>query len=212
MLHPLHYFPCILALADLLNESDIVFDENYPFKRSSFRNRTIISGARGPITLSIPIVGGRNVKSTYKQVEIDYNNNWQRDHFRSLSTAYGNSPFFQFYKNEIEQLYRNQPKFLYDWNILCLEWIFKKMKIPIRLGVAQTMTHQSLRDGLAIEYTPQNYGKVDGNTIFQYTQVFQDKTGFLPNLSILDMLFNVGPEAYEHLLNVKAKLPVKSIV
>lgn len=212
MIQSLHYFPCVNGIVDLLNQSVLTFDGDFPFKRSSFRNRTIIAGATGPITLSIPVVGGRNVKMLYKEVEIDYNNNWQRDHFRTLCTAYGNSPFFQFYRDEIEMIYNANPKYLFEWNMHCLRWIMKKMKFSVQINESQQLPQSNETVYLINENTPQNYMRVVAEPLIQYTQVFQDKTGFLPNLSILDLLFNAGPGAHKILLNAFSKLHPKSTV
>ncbi len=208
----LHYFPCINAFADLLNEPVLQFDGEYQFKRSSFRNRTIIAGASGSITLSIPIVGGRNVKLPYKEVEIDYTSNWQRDHFRTLCTAYGNSPFFQFYKDELVELYNRHVPFLYDWNLSCLTWVFKKMKISPAYNEEKKDLSELASSCNVVEYLPSNYKKLDNRELISYTQVFQDKTGFLANISILDLLFNEGVASLSILLNANAKLQSKSMV
>lgn len=212
MIQSLHYFPCVNAFTDLLQESVLAFDGEYQFKRSSFRNRTIIASAAGPITLSIPVVGGRNVKLSYKDVEIDYNNNWQRDHFRTLSTVYGSSPFFQFYKDELEQIYNSQPKNLYDWNFNCLAWVFKKMKLSPQFLDEKNENKPSKISAHFFEYTPINYINLAENYLISYTQVFQDKIGFLPNISVLDLLFNAGKGSHQLLLNAKAKLQSNSIV
>ena len=135
MVQPLYYFPCLYAFADLMHQPNILFDTEMPFKRSSYRNRMIIAASNGPIQLSVPVIGGRSIKSRYKEVEIDYKSNWQRDHFRTLSTAYGNSPFFMFYRDELEQLYQETPRLLYEWNLLCLSWVFKKMKIEKNIKI-----------------------------------------------------------------------------
>ncbi|MFM1756365.1 MAG: hypothetical protein RL642_654 [Bacteroidota bacterium] len=165
----------------------------------------IIAGSDGPISLSIPVVGGRSVKVSYKEVQIDYTGNWQRDHFRTLCTAYGNSAFFMFYRDELEILYKESPVFLYEWNLSCLHWLSKKLKIEKIINIKN--------DGLSIPesfdddlYKPQSLGNDSDNKLFRYHQVFQDKTGFLPNLSILDPLFNLGPDVKSYLLNASTKL------
>lgn len=211
-MHPLHYFPCVNAFADLLNATDLQLDVELPFKRSSFRNRMIIAGATGPITLSIPVVGGRNVKLPYKEVEIDYTNSWQRDHFRTLCTVYGNSPFFQFYKNELEHLFNTNKQFLYDWNFSCLNWVFKKMKFsPAYIEENQDLS-QLTSSSIVVEYLPSNYKTLANREMIAYNQVFQDKTGFLPNISIIDLLFNEGTASLGILLNANAKLQSNSLV
>jgi hypothetical protein len=202
MIQHLHYFPCINAFAVMIQQPTLLFDLSLPFKRSSFRNRTIIAGATGSITLSIPIIGGRSIKLPYKEVEIDYNNNWQRDHLRTLCTAYGNSPFFMFYKDELEKIYDEKPKYLFQWNLLCVEWIFKKIKLEISIETDNNQSSTDIRLDQLIEFLPQNYLNISKDLILKYHQVFEDKTGFLPNLSILDLLFNKGPQSKQLLFNI----------
>jgi hypothetical protein len=208
----LHYFPCVNVFADLLKEEILQFDSELLFKRSSFRNRMIIAGSTGPITLSIPVAGGRSVRIPYKEVEIDYNNNWQRDHFRTLCTVYGNSPFFQFYKDELLQIFKTQSPYLYDWNFNCLTWVFKKIKITPRYFEEKNQSVKLLTLFPIFEYLPNNYKVQTDRGYIYYPQVFQDKIGFLPNISILDLLFNLGPDTAQVLLNANTKLQAKTFV
>jgi hypothetical protein len=212
MVQPLYYFPCVFVFADLLHQSTISFDADMPFKRSSFRNRLIIAAADGPIQLSIPVVGGRSIKSIYREVEIDYKSNWQRDHFRTLCTAYGNSPFFLFYRDELEQLFQQKPRLLHEWNLLCLEWVLKKIKIHLLIDNDISIQNEDIYSVRADRYSPQNYTIDSSKVDVSYQQVFEEKTGFLPNLSILDLLFNEGSHSKQVLLNIFTKLPSNTAV
>ena len=212
MVQPLYYFPCLYAFVDLMHQPNILFDTEMPFNRSSYRNRMIIAAANGAIQLSIPVVGGRSIKLKYKEVEIDYKSNWQRDHFRTLCTAYGNSPFFVYYRDELEQLYQKTPRLLCDWNLLCLAWVFKKMKIDKKLEYELVHENDSSQTSFSDLYLPQNFKKQTTEIIVTYNQVFEDKTGFLANLSVLDLLFNEGGHSKQLLLNTIAKLPSNSAV
>jgi hypothetical protein len=202
----------VFAFADLLHQSTISFDADMPFKRSSFRNRLIIAAADGPIQLSIPVVGGRSIKSIYREVEIDYKSNWQRDHFRTLCTAYGNSPFFLFYRDELEQLFQQKPRLLHEWNLLCLEWVLKKIKIHLLIVNDISSQNEDIYSVRADRYSPQNYTIDSSKVDVSYQQVFEEKTGFLPNLSILDLLFNEGTHSKQVLLNIFTKLPSNTAV
>lgn len=212
MLQPLYYFPCVYAFADLLQESTISFDKEMLFKRSSYRNRMIIAAANGAIQLSIPVVGGRAIKSIYKEVEIDYKSHWQRDHFRSLCTAYGNSSFFMFYRDELEKLYQETPRLLYEWNLMCLVWVLKKMKIDKKIENEMIHENELQQTSFFEPFTPQNFNTNSTSKCVTYNQVFTDKIGFLHNLSIIDLLFNEGSHAKQVLLNIIAKLPSNSVV
>lgn len=201
----LHYFPCILVFAELINQPKIIFDEVSLFKRATFRNRAMIVGANGIIPLSIPVVGGRSVKLPYKEIQIDYKSEWSRDHYRTLTTVYGNSPFFMFYKDELLALYDKKPHSLFEWNLTCLLWVLKKIKleIPIDKPNGESVISTS---GYPVErYRPNNYDAGADSVFLKYPQVFEDKIGFKPNLSILDLLFNAGPQTKSLLLDFKPK-------
>jgi hypothetical protein len=212
MVQPLFYFPCVHAFADLLLQSSVVFDTEMQFKRSSYRNRMIIAAANGAIQLSIPVIGGRSIKSKYKEVEIDYKNNWQRDHFRTLCTAYGNSPYFMFYRDELEQLYQETPRLLCEWNLLCLTWVFKKMKVDIKIDNEMIHENEFKKTPYVDLYSPQSLRSHPTEISVTYKQVFEDKTGFMANLSVLDLLFNEGQQSKHILFNIIAKLPSNSRV
>lgn len=190
----LHYFPCISVFAELITQQKIIFDDAALFKRSTFRNRAMIAGANGIIPLSIPIVGGRSVNLPYKEVEIDYKSEWSRDHYRTLATVYGNSPFFMFYKDELLSLYDKKPNSLFEWNLNCLHWVFKKLKLEIPINIENRVSENLASDVFIEQYLPNNYTKIANSGYLKYPQVFEDKIGFKPNLSILDLLFNAGPQ------------------
>ena len=154
----------------------------------------VIAGSGGPISLSIPIVGSRSNKLPYDQIEIDNNSTWKRDHFRTLVTSYGNSPFFFHYRDELESLYNGTHIFLYEWNLICLNWLLEKLRLHDQIVVTNHLSHQQTGvNQLSDFYTPANYNRHE--PILRYPQVFEDRLGFLPNLSALDMLFNYGPES-----------------
>jgi hypothetical protein len=203
-MHALFYFPCINVFSDLIVQEKLIFNCSFAFQRSSFRNRTIIAGPNGLITLSVPVVGGRSIKVNYDQVEIDYKQNWQRDHFRTLCTAYGNSPFFMFYKDELDELFNKKPNKLIDWNIICLNWVLDKIKLKkeVTLVIPEQYSSNIQNSTIFRErdlYTPQNFSSESHFNFISYSQLFQERNGFKPNLSILDLLFNYGKDTFQYL-------------
>ena len=162
----------------------------------------LLPGANGLVPLTIPVVGGRSVKLPFKAIEIDYSSSWQRDHFRSIETIYGKSPFYFLYRPTLKEMFDQKPQFLVDWNQICFDWIVKKMKINFQ--VLQHATYSA--DNLGIRerkdfYLPSNYDKNENQTFIQYPQLFEDRIGFKPNVSILDLLFNLGPDALKKITN-----------
>ncbi len=210
MVQPLYYFPCINAFAVMIQQPTLLFDLSLPFKRSTFRNRTIIAGASGTITLSIPIIGGRSIKLPYQEVQIDYNNNWQRDHFRTLCTAYGNSPYFMFYKDELAVLFESKPRFLFEWNLQCINWVFRKIKLETPIHINREISKNDSSRFVFDHMVPSNYDIECFSPFLKYTQVFEDIIGFKPNLSILDLLFIAGSQTKSNLVGYASKLLINS--
>ena len=200
----MQYFPCVNYIATLCKEREVDFQLDLPFRKSSFRNRMIIAGAGGPIPLSIPIIGSRSNKLPYDQIQIDNKATWQRDHFRTLVAAYGNSPFFFHYRDEIESLFAQKTELLYEWNMICLNWILQKLKLDEKIIITEcaSLDRQDIKD-LSDMITPANYKTQQ--PILKYTQVFEDRVGFLANLSSLDLLLNVGPDAQKNLIELFGK-------
>lgn len=194
----LHYFPCINSIVDLIKFSPYCLDASSHFRRSSFTNRTIVLGSSGLLTLSVPIKGGRGVRCPLKEVAIDYSNDWQTNHFRTLSSCYGKSPYFSYFADELQSLFQRTPPLLLDWNLLCLGWVFNKFGLKIE-NIITTMD-QSKANGPLITpriYDPRNYTSYENGPFLKYVQVFESKTGFFPNISVLDLLFCEGPTAVE---------------
>lgn len=199
----LQYFPCINAISDIVNADGVCFNVSLGFKKSSFRNRLVLPGANGIVALSIPLDGGRSVKLPYDEVRIDYSFCWQRDHFRTLESIYGNSPYFFQYKNELNEIYHRQIKLLVDWNLSCLNWFFSKIKVdpPIFVDSIQQKEPLMIRERNDF-YLPSNHKSPDRGPFEKYPQTFEDKIGFQPNMSVLDMLFNLGPRAFNNLKKI----------
>ncbi len=160
----------------------------------SFRNRCMLAGAEGILSLSIPLKEGRNQRVAISEVIISDSEKWQSHHFKSLQSAYNRSPFFEYYRDELSDLYKKPFVKLADWNLHCLGWVKQKLNFPSEIRFTeQTIPYGSAgQDDSRDEVRPQNFSL--WNPVL-YHQVFEEKTGFLPNLSILDLLFNTGPEA-----------------
>jgi hypothetical protein len=196
LLTDIQYFPSIILFKSLYKNSYITFDVYETYQKMSFRNRSLISGANGVIPLSIPLVGGRGQKGLTKEVRIDYRSKWQLSHFRSISSSYNKSPWFEFYRDGLEDLYRKQFDFLVDWDLACFEWVVQQLGLEIQVSLSDhyvTKPEEGTTDFRG-RLMPKNY--LDFEPVV-YHQVFESRLGFVPNLSILDLLFCEGKRALE---------------
>jgi hypothetical protein len=198
----LQYFTTINSFIDLVKTSDIYFQPEQIFKRSTFRNRMMVPASNGIIQLSIPVVGGRSCKLPYGEVIIDYKSNWQKNHFHTLATVYGNSPWFTHYSAELETLFSQSPIYLFEWNMMCLDWVIKKTKLTHKITIHQDKIPEitPLLDKVDF-YLPSNYDASEKGPFLEYPQVFIEKIGFKPNMSILDLIFNEGPNTRNKILS-----------
>jgi len=179
--------------------------ENY--SKGSFRNRTYIATANGILCLSIPLVKGKHQQTDIRAVYIDYSQDWRQVHWRSIRTAYGSAPFFEYYADPILQFYEKKHEKLFDF---CID--FQKMMLnflKINTKVEYTEVFELETKGTIVDFrnqiSPKKYKIAEASDALffpqPYPQLFEDRYGFLPNLSILDLLFCTGPEASMYLKN-----------
>ena len=189
------YFPSVILFKNLYQSSNIIFEQYEYYLKMSFRNRLLMASANGPLLLSVPLEQGRNQKTLMKEVRISNRQAWQSLHWKSLESAYNRSPWFEFYRDELAQLYLKPYRFLMDWNEVCFEWAIAKLhKKP---SISRSESYQKEYDPVAFSdlrntVMPKNYLQFEA---IKYRQVFEDRIGFLPNLSILDLLFCEGKMA-----------------
>ncbi|MFA5817169.1 MAG: WbqC family protein [Bacteroidales bacterium] len=164
--------------------------ENY--EKQSWRNRFRILSANGPIDLSIPVIKGNSLKQPIREVRIDYRQNWQKIHFRSVESAYRHSPFYEFLIDEIHFLWEIQPESLFDYNRLAMEAVLKLMKSDVTVKLTQEYQKPGYYGSSDYRYSihPKVKKQGTGYEPVPYHQVFADRFGFIQDLSILDWLFN----------------------
>ena len=191
------YFPPVTLFKKSIQFSNIKFDVYEPWRKMSFRNRCVVAGGNGPINLSIPILEGREQKKAMKEIMIDNRKPWQGQHWKTIISCYNRSPWFDFFGHELEGLYRQPVEYLVDWNRICFEWVAKKLGIHI--NVLCTNSFQPVYDDSNLEdFRNQLLPKsIDSNfpKPVYYRQVFEERIGFIPHLSILDLLFCEGKNA-----------------
>ena len=186
------YFPCVAVSKIISKHSHIGILLYEPFRKMSFQNRCIIPTANGLVGLSVPLVGGRDNKLPMEQVRIDARQRWQTIHWRTITSAYNRSPFFEFYAHSLETLYHTPVEFLHEWNGILFNWLTNHLKFSLFVENIELFS-----EGPRIEQPmPSNYQEdrfVAG--LPEYQQVFQERHGFAPNVSSMDLLFCAGPQS-----------------
>jgi len=201
------YMPPVSFFATALQYELIFIEacENYP--KQSYRNRCRILGPNGMQTLSIPTLKTAELKRQTKDVCIAYNDRWQQIHWRSILTAYSKSPYFLYYRDAFEPFFEKQYPLLMELNQQLMALIFKLLKLNCQLAyTTQYGEHDLVDHDYRTAFTPKKEIEI---MMPPYYQVFRERAAFIPDLSILDLLFNLGPEAAAYLHSLE--LPKKEI-
>ena len=206
LLHPA-YFPNIHTFS-ILAQHEIVWETWDNYQKQTYRNRCYICTDQGKLMLNIPIqhVGGTEGRQLYRDVKIDYSENWQRQHWRTLQTAYRTSPFFEFYEDELAPLFSSKDKYLLDFNLKAISVICECLQIPFQNKRTENFlkTVDNMLDARELVSAKKEKAIAQES----YIQVFGDRHGFVGNLSILDLLFNEGSRAADYLRVQKLSLDV----
>jgi hypothetical protein len=187
------YFGNICFIELLYKEKQVCFDSHAPFTKMSFKNKMVILSAQGPLALTIPIVGGRDQKTAINNIRIAYDAPWQAQHFKALKTCYKRAPYFEYYEADLEKLYSTKTELLIDFLEACHQFLQKAVKGKWELiqynEYAQKIKEEETKKEIH-PWQPNNYAQFPIKN--EYQQVFTSPSGFIQNLSILDMLFCVG--------------------
>lgn len=195
LIHPT-YFPSVSHFVAMLQANSIVFETDDNFQKQTNRNRMYIYSANGLQLLNIPVKHNKEqIHQKYRDIKIENDFNWQKQHFKSLEAAYRTSPYFEFFEDDIRPVFEKKHTFLMDLNFQIHEIVTDCLGIKI----PYTKTEEFFREVQQTDFRHLANGKKDPNTFESYTQVFDDKHGFLNNLSILDLLFNEGRHAVDYL-------------
>jgi hypothetical protein len=193
-LPPVEYFSLIHYADEVLLERE----ENY--LKQTYRNRCYILAANGTQALTVPVYLGSFHKTPLKNIRIDYSKRWQQVHLRAISTAYSSSPFFEFYFEELEKTIMQDHEFLIDLNTRLTEVILNILGIKKSLSFTTSFDPAGLTDfDFRYKFSPK---KSSGFVLKEYTQVFYPYSGFVAGLSIIDLVFNMGPESVYYLEGV----------
>ncbi|OYU85377.1 MAG: hypothetical protein CFE24_02420 [Flavobacterium sp. BFFFF2] len=195
VIHP-SYFPSVSHFVALAHSQEWVLEQGDHFQKQTNRNRMYIYSPNGLQLLNIPVKHSIQPHQFIKEVRLETDFDWQKQHLKSLEAAYRSSPYFEYFEDYFAPIYTKKHTFLWDV-------IMETMAISCKcLGVPFTFTetdeyHRVITDG--VDFRSLINGKKDANQWAPYTQVFDDKHGFISNLSIIDLLCNEGRHALQYL-------------
>ncbi len=192
-LGPLEYY------AWLIQHNKVYIDKEEHYIKQTYRNRCVIYTANGKQSLTVPVIKVNGNHTKIKDIQISSQQDWQKVHWRSIVSAYNHSPFFLYYRDELEPFYTKTFKYLLDYNHELLEILFYLLDINIKITYTEKFIEKDNYRFIDLRnhFSPK---KENPDMVFPaYTQVFEVTHGFIPNLSIIDLLFNEGPNTVEYL-------------
>ena len=189
------YFPSISHYIAMIAAESVTFEVEDTFQKQTNRNRMYIYSPNGIQMLNIS-VKHNDANNNFKDIKIDNQYNWQKNHFKSLEAAYKNSPFYEYFIDDLQPIFEKKHEFMLDLNFEIFEKINDALGISIPFEKTTEYFHEVTNK---TDYRYLANGKKDATQIEPYTQVFDNKHGFINNLSILDLLFNEGRYAVDYL-------------
>lgn len=184
----------ISILKVLISAEHVLLEKHEHYQKRSYRNRFYLADAQGKKLCSIPLQKGKNEQTPIDEVQISYDTDWPTVLTRLIRTGYASAPYFDFYFQEVEELLQSRIKTLWELNHALLNFLLDHVGFDGRLSYTESYVrdyNQSLISDLRDVYRPSQ----KDTTTKSYPQVFEDRLGFIPNLSGLDLLMNCGPEA-----------------
>ncbi len=203
LIHP-SYFPSISHYVAMVNAQSITFEVDDNFQKQTNRNRMYIYSPNGIQMLNIPIKHSKFKHQKFKDLRIENDFDWQKNHFKSLEAAYRTSPFFEYFEDDFRPIFEKKKEFMMDLNFEIFEIV--NSCLGVKFPFTKTQEYFKEVDPKITDLRYLVNGKIDKNQFEPYTQVFDEKHGFINNLSILDLLFNEGRHAVTYLKEQKIQL------
>lgn len=193
------YFPSISHYVAMLQSDEFIFEMEDNFQKQTNRNRMYIYSPNGQQLLYVPVKHNLTRTKT-KDIQIENAFDWQKQHYKSLEAAYRSSPFFEYFEDDFTPIFEKKHKYLKDLN----ENVFEIINACLDFKPQFKLTSEYFQDVAPIvDFRNLVNGKKDPNNFDPYTQVFQEKHGFINNLSVIDLLFNEGRYAVDYLKKQK---------
>ena len=192
------YLPPVQYFAHLQNAEQVWIEQYDHYQKQTYRNRCVIAAPDGPLSLTVPIEKPNTQKAFMRDIRISDHGNWRHLHWNAIESAYNHTPFFEYYKDDFRPFYEKKFDFLVDYNEQLCQLICQLIDIDTSLQRTESYIAEpsntiiDLRDAIHPKKEVMNEASF---AIVPYYQVFQERLGFLPNLSIIDLLFNMGPES-----------------
>lgn len=203
------YLPNVQYFTKILSFDKVYIEHSENYIKQSYRNRCTILSANGPLDLTIPVSRAESDKIPIKELKIDYSKRWQAIHLKAIESAYRNSPFYLYYMDDIVAVYEQKIEGLWDFNTTILKELLSLVGINNKI-VPTTIFKQpdiELIDfSESIHPKPKNAKPDNTFQNVRYYQVFESRFGFIPNLSIIDLLFNNGPSSIDLLSQMTVKI------
>jgi len=201
----LQYLPSIQYVTKLLQYPTVWIEQHENYSKGSYRNRCHLASAQGLLRLSIPLAGGKHQQQPIREVKITYEEPWQSQHWTAIKSAYGKSPFFEYYSDLFQPFFQKKYEYLWEWNWDILQQVLQLIPFDSNLQLTEQFEKETPKEILDFRncISPKASKNIIDTSyeIAPYGQVFEEKHGFIPNLSILDLLFCSGPEAMVYLQN-----------
>lgn len=196
LLHP-SYFPSIEQMAAIVQAEKVVFEVEDNYQKQTYRNRAYVAHSNGKLLLNVPIKHARTGKrQKTKEVQVENDFQWQLQHWKSLQSAYRTSPFFEYYEDELEPLFTQPAKGLIAHNLKIFDLLCELLGIEV--AVSRTTVYE-INPAITDLRILVDAKRKTAFLAEPYTQVHGANHSFLPNLSVLDLLFNEGPNAIGYL-------------
>ena len=200
-LFPLFYLGNIEYYAEIIKHQTVVFEQYENLPKQTYRSRCEILGPNGKLKLLLPVAKNGS-QQLIKDAQLSTTDNWQKIHWKSLGAAYRSSPYFEYYENEFFPLYHTKHKSLFKFNLELHKIILKLLQSTTSFSLSEKYYADAQRDYRSFFNSKKESvnAKLKENT---YIQVFNDRMPFQPNLSILDLLFNEGPNSLAYLKSIQ---------
>ncbi|MBP7273164.1 MAG: WbqC family protein [Saprospiraceae bacterium] len=203
------YLPPVQYFFQFIQHPTVVMEGCEHYQKGAYRSRCCIATANGVTYLTIPLIGGKHAQTAIREVKIDNQQGWQRQHWRTIQAAYGSAPFFDYYAEQLYPFYHQSFKFLYDYNMAITRWCLQTIGLPD--SFQETTEYQKMFDTNTIDFrqiiSPKFLIATQDAYFYPtpYAQVFEYRHGFLPNLSIIDVLMCQGVHTLDYLKSCQNK-------